>query len=461
MKKAISIVLMLMLVIGIMGGCAGDSGNGDGGDAQVEINWATISGFYTEYMKGKVAEFEAETGIKVNIIEIDNSVMYEKQGIEMASRTGAYDIVTNESMWKAEWANAGYIIPLDEYIAAAGLEEDLANLDTATFKLAGKWNGHTYALPYYSYNTGMVVRQDLFDDPIEQADFKAKYGMDLVVPTDWDYYTKVAEFFTRPAGSELKGVVNPNPMYGCGAMGGRFPDIQDENMGILWGLGGEVMDETGKAVINSPEGIRGVEIYSNLLNNFSPPGSKSGTYDEEVAQLQNGLIAMTGQMFLDQWANMVKTEALIPGARVEPYEAPLKRGYIGAFGLSVSADSEHPEEAFQFIAWLNSFDNAKDFALNGGSPIRTDVMTDPDIRSEANRLKTGGLYMMNVTMQSQADVDPSIFKTPAAGKIYEEMMIAYNRITTGEIGAKEGLDELAAKMDQLNAPYIGKDFWSN
>ena len=458
MRKTISIVLVLMLVIGTMAGCASKAPAETG---NVELNWATISGFYTEFMKGKVAEFEAETGIKVNIIEIDNSVMYEKQGIEMASKTGAYDILTNESMWKAEWANAGYIIPIDDYIKEAGLEADLANLDPATFKLAGKWNGKVYALPYYSYNTGMVVRQDLFDDPTEKADFKAKYGVDLVVPTDWEYYTKVADFFTRPAGAMLKGVVNPNPMYGCGAFGGRFPDIQDENMGILWGLGGDVIDNTGKAVINSPEGVKGAEIYTYLLNNCTPPGAKSGSYDEEVSELQNGLIAMTGEMFLDQWANMVKTEALIPGAKVQAYEAPLKRGYIGAFGMSISAESKYPKEAFQFIAWLNSFENAKEFALAGGSPIRTDVMTDPEITSEANRLKTGGLFMMNTTMASQANVDPAIFKTPAAGKIYEEMMIAYNRITTGEIETQAGLDELAAKIDQLNKPYMNADFLKN
>ena len=61
-------------------------------------------------------------------------------------------------------------------------------------------------LPFYNYAMGLTYRKDLVADPKHQADFKAKYGIDLKEPTAWDEYMKQVAFFTNN-GTEY-GVVN-------------------------------------------------------------------------------------------------------------------------------------------------------------------------------------------------------------------------------------------------------------
>lgn len=46
----------------------------------VTVTWATINGFFSDYAKQMVEEYEAKTGNKVKIIKIDYAQLYEKTG---------------------------------------------------------------------------------------------------------------------------------------------------------------------------------------------------------------------------------------------------------------------------------------------------------------------------------------------------------------------------------------------
>lgn len=468
MKRAIAVTMSLVVVVALAVGCAKPAAPTKAekpGEAPKEapkaekpfagktVRWATIAGFYTDWADKIAEDFTAKTGINVEIVQIDNAVMYEKQGVEMAARTGAYDLVTAESMWKAEWANAGYIVPLDDYIKKSGIEKDIAQFDPVTLRLSGEWKGKIYALPYYTYNQGMFYRGDLFEDPGEKERFKKEYGTELKPPETWDEFYKVAKFFTRKPGDTLKGKKLEKPFYGCGLMAGRFPEVQDEFMAMLWGNGGDVFDKNFNPVVNSDIGVKTLEYYVKLVNECAPPGARTSSYDEVVAQMKEGLIAMTGPFFLDQWANIVQTEDAIPGAKIVPAEAPQKRGYIGAFGIAMTADSKNKDAAWEFLKFLMSKEAQKAFALGGGSTCRRDVLTDPEVVSPANRKKTGHFPALVKVMESQKDVHYSIFDTPAAGKIYEEMMVHCSMAVSGEKTAKEALDMLARRMAELHAPY--------
>ena len=154
-----------------------------GAQARVTLKWATIAGFYTDWAAELVKEFEKKTGIDVQVVQIDLATMYEKEAIEMAGRTGAYDLVTVESTWLAEWAHAGWLEPLDDYIAQTPKSEfDINDVSPALVRISCSYKDKIYALPYYTFTAGMFYRKDLFDDPGERAAFKKKYGYDLAVP---------------------------------------------------------------------------------------------------------------------------------------------------------------------------------------------------------------------------------------------------------------------------------------
>ena len=81
------------------------------------ITWATISGFYTDIATSLAADYTAKTGTKVNVVQIDLQSMYDKETLDMAGATGAYDIVTWNLSWLGQWAGAKWLAPLTDYVA--------------------------------------------------------------------------------------------------------------------------------------------------------------------------------------------------------------------------------------------------------------------------------------------------------------------------------------------------------
>lgn len=205
---------------------------------KVTITWATIAGFYTDWAEEVAKDFEQKTGYEVDIVEIDFAQMYEKEVIEMVGGTGAYDIVTYDVGWKAEWADSGYLMPLDYFIAASDPKEvQFDDLHPALIEASTRYRGKVFGLPYYTFTMGYFYRYDLFDHPAEKSAFKAKYGYELAIPNTYEQMADIAEFFHRKKGDKLKGKVLDKEFYGIGLMAGRFPHVQDEMMSIAWTWG--------------------------------------------------------------------------------------------------------------------------------------------------------------------------------------------------------------------------------
>jgi len=54
----------------------------------------------------------------------------------------------------------------------------------------------------------------------------------------------------------------------------------------------------------------------------------------------------------------------------------------GAWGWAIPKSSPNPKAAWTFLKWVESQKIAKERALLGGSPTRTDVFDDPDVNAK-------------------------------------------------------------------------------
>jgi multiple sugar transport system substrate-binding protein len=415
-------------------------------ETRVPITWSTIAGFYTDAMTQLVNDFEATHCIKVTIVNIDNSQLYDKQVIEMVGETGAYDVVTLETAEKAEFAENGFILPMDDYIkenADAVKYDDVAPI---LADMTTSYKGHIWGLPYYTYTAGYFYRADLFEDPTEQAAFKAKYGYDLAVPTTWQQHRDIAEFFTRKAGENLKGQPLTKDFYGVGLMAGRFQEIQDELSAFIWAWGGDWLTDEGK--LDTEIVTKALKWYVDLLP-FAPPAALTVTYDGVINQMADGQIAQTAGMFLDQWPNAVKTEQSVPGAKMGVAEAPEQRAYIGGFLLAVSAASKHPKEAMDFVSYIGGVDAQRTFALAGGTTTRMSLLTDPEITSEANRTSTGAYATLVKVFESMKDTRSNLFYTPFGAKIYNTLGPMLQAAAAGEKTPEQAVIDLAAEVEKI------------
>ena len=140
--------------------------------------------------------------------------------------------------------------------------------------LVGRVDGVTYMLPFYNYAMGLTYRKDLLEDPQHQQAFKAKYGMDLKVPTELGRVSEAGGLLQRGGGMpNLKGVVNQ----------GLRPDpIAMEWSNYLFARGGRYYDESWKPELTSAAAVQALEDYKTNVQKYGPVGVRE-------LQLRRGL----------------------------------------------------------------------------------------------------------------------------------------------------------------------------
>jgi multiple sugar transport system substrate-binding protein len=409
---------------------------------RVPIAWSTIAGFYTDAMNSIVADFEAANCVKVTVVNIDNSQLYNKQIIEAVANTGAYDVYTMETAEKAGFAENGYILPMDDYIAAhkdAVAYDDIAPI---LADITTRYKGKVWGLPYYTYTQGQFYRQDLFDDPTEQAAFKAAYGYPLAPPTTWAQVEDMAKFFDRKVGDKLKGVVLTKPFYGIGLMAGDFQEIQDELLGMIIWKGSDVLAADGTITVNDAANLWALDFYVNHLLPYADPASVTVTYDGVMNMMQDCDIAMTANFFLDQWPNAAKTEAKCPGAKMGIGEGIEKTVYVGAFLLGVAKGSKHPQEAFDFVSFVGGKQAQTKFASMGGSTTRISVLSDPQFNKPESYLFTAHFKVLLKVFQNMTGKNSNLFYSPYGAKLYNAEGPIEHKAAVKQETPKATLDEL-------------------
>ncbi len=458
MKRTLYRLVILSALLAMLVGCvapapaaapaAGEAAAPEGG---VTITWATISGFYTDWAAEVISEWEAATGNTVNIVDMDLPTMYEQIVLESVADTGAYDIVTWDVGWQAEWANSGYLLELDPFIEASDPAElQLEDISPGLLRTTGIFNGKYYGLPYYTFTMGMFYRCDLFEDAGEMAAFEAEYGYPLDIPTTYEQMADMAEFFRRTSGETLKGEALTQDFYGIGLMASRDTNMQDELNSIVWTWGGDIILDDGSAGPREQLYKDAAHLYVDELLPNAPPAALSSSYDEVVSQLRQGLIAMTGPFFMDQWANAVKTEDEVPGSEVCVAPSPGGgRAWVGAFGLGISNDSRNPEVAWDFLKFITGPEAQRKFAEGGGSTSRLSILGDTELVN-SNRATMGHFpTLLQVLDHAEQCFFSNFFYTTQAGKIYEEQAVWNSRAASGDMPVDEAMDGMADSIENI------------
>jgi len=445
MKRNIVVWIFILAIVSVVGAQQAAAACKD--EDRVPITWSTIAGFYTDAMSALVKDFEATYCAKVKVVNIDNSQLYDKQVIEMVGKTGAYDVVTLETAEKAEFAENGFVLPMDDYIKANAAKVKYEDIAPILADMTTKYKGHIWGLPYYTYTAGYFYRADLIENKTEKDAFKKKYGYDLKVPQTWEQHRDITEFFFRKAGGKLKGQPLTKNFYGVGLMAGRFQEIQDECSAMIWGWGGDWFKNDGTFDVATV--TKALKWYVEKLLPFAPPAALTVTYDGVMNQMQDGQIAQTAGFFLDQWPNAVQTEKKVPGAKMGVAEAPLKRAYIGGFLLAVSSASKHPKEAMDFVAYIGGQDAQRKFAMSGGTTTRMSILTDPAMNTPEMRTRTGHFATLVKAFNSMKDNRSSLFYTPFGAKVYNTLGPMMQQAAAKEKTPEQAVQDLAKEVNKI------------
>jgi len=385
------------------------------------------------YLQELVNEYTAETGVKVTVQTTPWGDFQTKAFAEFNAKGDAYDMVVGDSQWLGAGSTGGHYVDLTDFVKENKVLELMA---PATIKYYAEYPGNSgkyWSIPVEGDAVGWSYRKDLFEDPTEMKNFKAKYGYDLGVPKDFKALRDIAEFFTRPD-KKLYGVaIYTQTDYDALAMG-------FEN--ALFSYGADLGDySTYKVdgIINSPKAIEALDAYKELYT-FTPPNWSNTFFQENNQAITEGLAAMSMNYFAffpsllneatNKYAKVTGFFANPPGPYGDQYAA------LGGQGVSIVSYSKKQAESIKFLKWFIKDDTQKKWAALGGYTCSAAVLSSDEFRKATPYNEAFYQTMFKVK---------DFWAVPE----YAELLIQLNQrvsnfIQSDKGTAKEALDGLAA-----------------
>lgn len=224
-----------------------------------------------------------------------------------------------------DWVEAGYLLPLDDLVAAIGSDD---YVDGSLFR----YKGHIYAVPYAISVYGLWVRSDLF----------AQAGLSL--PTSYEDVLAAAQTLTH------------GEIYGIALPGGQNIATVNYFSTFLWQNGGDYFTCEGDIAFDRPEALEAVQKWAKLTQ-YAPPGFTVWGYKEQIDAFLRGRAAMAmyagrlGVTMAEYSPEMIDRVALV----FPPWgEEKVTLGVWSRF--AIAAGTRHQAEAQDFLQWLVSGD---------------------------------------------------------------------------------------------------------
>lgn len=386
-------------------------------------------------------DFERATGINVEVERYEAEAVLQKIAFDLNSKTGRYDLIIQVYFDMGRLATQNQLRPLNTFVANPKLHNPSFNPDNDFFpvwKTMGWYGGQHYGYPMMVLTMYTWYRKDLLDSPKEKEAFKLKYGYDLGPPTDWKQYRDIAEFFTRPSQN----------FYGTLVQGKKHMALWQEYLNFLYSFGGAIMDtkdpsKYGPIVINSPEAIEATEYYKSLLK-YSPPDSLNFTWDDALALMQQGKVAMclmwTDSTYALEDPNQSKVAGKM-GYAMNPAGRAGRVHEIGGQSYYIPVTSKNPEAAYLFMEWMLEPQNQIRQQTLGGSSAVKYTYQDPNV------LK---LPWTQASIEALNHTHPAMLYTvPESLQIGEVIQLAISDALANRRSVKDSLDWAALEIKKL------------
>jgi multiple sugar transport system substrate-binding protein len=303
-------------------------------------------------LKTAAEEWGAARGVKVEVVELPYANLFEKEQLDLTSRTGAYDVIMLDDPWFPRLVGDGNL---------AALPRD-PDPDFVTPCLDVSRNpyrtGKYFALPYVGNSQLFFYRKDLLD----------KYK--LAPPATWHDVLAGA-----------KTISEREKIFGYVMRAASGNAVVADFMPLLWAFGGDVMDDKGRAVCDSPAAIDALNFMLEL-GRYSPPGYAGFNADEVSAHLLQGTAAMSinWPAWIAAMDDPAKSKA--PG-KIDFIPMPAERvagvGELGTWLIAVPSASKHSTDAFDFMFWATEPAQMKQAAERGNPPTRRGVFQDASL----------------------------------------------------------------------------------
>lgn len=378
-------------------------------------------------------EFTKETGINVEVDQLQYLKMREKQTLELTKDEGDYDLIAYVVFSKADYVYADQLENLARFFMNPKLAdpnydaEDLIDGYVENIGVVGGDKGYlpgplqsAYGIPFGSETSILGYRKDIFE----------KHG--LKVPETYDELLDLACRI-------------PELEPGMGGLASRAASGHQASHAFLLHLaplGGRIFDDNWQPIVNNKAGVEAAEALKTIVD-CGPEGAKTFAF----AEAGNAFLQGDTAMFLDTtvFASSVENpEKSRVAGKVGWAMHPMgvRRGsQTGGFGIAIPKNAKHKEAAFLLMQWLTSKHGDKLVALAGGNPSRFSTHADPEVNAKYPHMKIFG----EALQYADPDWRPII---PVWGKINADLGTSLSKVLTEGLDPQEALDGVAERTRQ-------------
>ncbi len=388
------------------------------------------------YYEGAFAKFKDETGIEVTYESVPWDDAANKITV-LGSSNQLPDVLTTWSGWLGQYTQAGWIVPLDQYVKDIRSEYTDA-VNNLLWKSEEERYGHVYTIPDGLMVKGVFVRKDWCKEA----------GIELDPTKDWtydDYFDLVAKLTDKS-----------KKHYGASYRGAR--GALDPLLVYMQGFtGGNTYDQKGNILINSDDCLKAFTKWTDVYKNgYAPEDAINWGFTEMVDNFTGGLtgtiindseVAATCQknMTEDQWMVMPMPKSTVDGKIYNTINAP--------YSYSISGNSKNPDAAWKLVEFLSRSENSIEYCkLTGEIPIKKDVENDATYG-------LNGPYATFVQQLNDPDLavpttfGPFDYTDLHQGMFHEEIQ----KYLLGKEDAKTALDTITAEMQLRMKDYMEKN----
>ncbi|MFF8644017.1 extracellular solute-binding protein [Streptomyces sp. NPDC015345] len=412
---ATALVAALTLTAAACGGDDGDSGKKSSGKLSGTVTfWDTSNdaekGTYEKLAKG----FEKlHPDVKVDYVSVAFGEANAKFKNAAGGNSGAPDVMRTEVAWVADFANLGYLAPLEGTAALDKADDYLPQAAAST-----KFKGKTYAVPQTIDTLALFYNKKMLK----------KAGVE--VPTTFDE--------VKSAAKKIKSKTGKTGLY----LRGDDPYFY---LPYLYGEGGDLLDTKNKKVtVDEPEGAAAFKVMKDLVDSGAATTDASDGYNNQLNAFKDGEVAMAidgpwsiegalkGKEFKGDKANL--GVAPVPGGS-DRQAAPQ-----GGWNLAAYAGSGNLDASYEFIKYMSSAkvqqQTTEQLSL---LPTRTSVY---DVKSVKDN---------QMVQFFKPAVDKSVERPwiPQANSLFEPIRLQMGKVLSGKAspqGAADGVGDAYRKL---------------
>jgi multiple sugar transport system substrate-binding protein len=307
---------------------------------------------------------KANPHIKIDIETGGTTSELQRQYLStvLNAKDSAIDIYMIDIVNPAQYFNAGWLEPLDQYVGADALKPFLP-----VYAQANSVNGKIAAMPAFADSMFMYYRKDLLE----------KHG--IKEPKTWDELSAAAQKVTA-----AEKAANPN-LQGLSLQGAPIEGAVCTFLLPYWSMGKQFNDASGKMTLDKASAEKGINMWLKMMDD--------GVLKKNIAEVTtpvtvnefkagNVLFAINWGFAWDRFKD--DTDSQVKG-KVGVMPLPAVAGgksatCVGGWQWAVSAFSKAKPAAASLVKYMSSPTASKFLAQEGSLlPTYASVYTDPDV----------------------------------------------------------------------------------